>query len=309
MNFINGIIKKFSGNEEPESSPEEAGLTPEETEPAQEPASPEEVPESKEDSGKKIIQAVDELLTRMQSRRFSSKLSPEEKSNIANDFQNIQLVIAGCHCDCDVSSLDENILHLVQTLDGQLEGSEYGEWKEVMSVLKRAVQDRISGEIQISLASLSIVETTLELTNRTIERKIEESKLLQDEADSETTKDDYQIRILTLKKDMQANKVRLEEIAQRRVWLKDKNSIPTKADMEKIDLELAEMLKALPDLTELLEYNIEAIREKAITQKVNNQKAREVLDRADEIPELTEMKEEIPEELKETDAQAETITE
>ncbi len=310
MSFFKDIKRMMSGkNEEAETSPEESALTPEEAEPVQEQAVSGEAAEDKADSGDKIIRAIDELLARMQNRRFQSNLSPEEKSSIAKDFQNIQLVIAGCHCDHDVSSLDDNILRLVTTMDGLLEGSAYGEWKEVMSVLKKAVQDRLSGEIQIALASLSVVETTLELTNASISRKIDESIQLRDEAGSEAIRDEYDIRILSLKKNMRANKQRLDEITQRRIWLKDKNSIPTKADMEKIDRELADMLKDLPDLAELLEYNIEAMREKAIRQNVYIEQAKEVLERAEAIPELAEKQEEVTETTAETTKQTETITE
>ena len=308
MSLISKIKDAVNGkNQVTEYSPEGAGQKPEETEPVLKPTEAQEK-EEKEDSGQKIIGAVEELLARMQSRQFKSELSPDEKISIETDFQNIQKVIAGCQCEYDVTSLDENILQLVRMMEGQLEESAYGEWKDVLSVIKDAVRARINGEFEIAMASLDIVEKTLELTNESIDRKIKESKNLLKESSDEMIRGEYNVRISLLEKDKLINKHRIEQIRQRKVQLKDKRSILTKGELEKIDLELDKIRNDIPDLIELLAYDIEAMRNKTIQTKVEIAKAQEVLKKAQEAQEVIQMEEQVAETI-EQETQKETITE
>ena len=220
-----------------------------------------------EESGRKIIEAIDTLLYTMKDKRKFPKLSSEDTEELAEQFQRMERVLDGMHCDYDVADLDFNILSLVGSLEGQMRDSDASEWKPVLQTLAAAIKDRITSELKVRAAALDVAECLIRLTNSASEKTqtmLEEA--CKDTAD-ELIRISYEKQILAIKENRAVNKQRLETIQHSRFQLNDKASAASPEALKTIDEQLFAISQELPEALKILDLNTDFVKKHAVTFK------------------------------------------
>lgn len=240
-------------------------------------------------SAQQIIVAIDALLFSMREPKKYPELTEENIASLVERFGNVQKVLGGTHCDCNVAELDGRILSLIQGLENNINHLPMKSWDEVMARLNDAVRARLKGEYEIRVAALDMAELYLQHTDATWTRQVQELQAAREKTTNPIEQLELDEMIIGTRRNILMNVKRREEIRTMSLRLQNDRVSPSEGTIRDIDKLLSSIKTETPEYVKIANLNAEAIRQKEIESKVALTSMREANDRLRDAMEAAEL--------------------